>query len=336
MASLRQRGLGVQLALPGQAVASVGDALLGDPLPYASKGPGKRFALAPYGTAFVWAPYTAEGSFQAHGGWMSYLLTLFLMLVVNFILAWAVPTVVSYSTAAVPTVGLNAVPIALVYAAVILFGHSWRTAQNLPFHLLPGLTWAETMHTHIGLVVAIPYMVMQLAASAITAPLLNALGSTNLENYALGARPISYWQATFLTLGLQVIVIYAALQNANFKHHHLMRGENRSREKRGVHRAFKATSMFLALAVFICVVIGYGNGLWSLGNFVVTFGSQINTGGWNTPDSAAWVIPLLWWLPAGTIAWALHLLTWNVNALTEAEVQAVMEKQEQTEETSAE
>jgi hypothetical protein len=317
---LRQRGLGVQLVLPGAQVSAIGDSLLGiaDPLPYGTRKPNEPFRLAPYGTAFVWAPYV-DGGIKFH--WMPFLLSCFLEMLLSLILGWTVTTVASYCTST--SVGLNALPVALVYAAAIIFGQSWRAAQYLPRHLFPGLTFAETLHTHIGLVVALPYMAMQLAGSAISAPILTALGSTTLPNYATAPRPISFWGAVALQTCLAAFAIYAYLQNTSFKHHHLVQtatGVNASKERRGPNRAFKATSLFFGLAIFLCVMLTYANGLYSVGNFIIEFGALINTGAWNTPDSGYWTLPLLWFFVSGAAGWALHLLTWNVNALSPDEI----------------
>jgi hypothetical protein len=333
-------GIGIDLQVPVSSLQRVADtvvAAVNDPFPRATKLPGAPFRLASYGYAFVWAPYIAPGSFE----WVPFLLSLFLEFLLSFVLGWVVTTVASYVTAT--SIGLNAMPVALVYAVGLVFGQSWRAAEHLPRHLFPGLTWAENMHTHIGLVVSIPYFAVQLAGSALDAPVLTALGSTDLPNYATAARPISFWGAVALQTALQALAIYAYQQNASFKHHHLLVGPNgpnasAAKERRGTQRAFKATSLFFGLAVFLCVMITYPNGLYSLGNYVIEFGPLINTGAWNTPDSGYWTLPMLWFLVAGTISWAVHLLTWNINALTDQAIASMASKEfeGEAEETAAE
>jgi hypothetical protein len=84
---------------------------------------------------------------------------------------------------------------------------------------------------------------------------------------------------------------------------------------------FKATSIFFSLANAMAVFIGYGNGIYSAGNFMVVTGSYINTHGWNMPDTAAWTLDFLWPFAGAVAALGLHILTWNINDLSAADVQ---------------
>ena len=97
------------------------------------------------------------------------------------------------------------------------------------------------------------------------------------------------------------------------------------KEKLGSVRGFEKTSIFFSIASALGVFITYGNGLYTVGNFVVSFGSYINTGGWNTPDTAACTLDLAWPFVGALAGWALHLLTWNVKALTGEEIQAAVD-----------
>jgi len=159
---------------------------------------------------------------------------------------------------------------------------------------------------------------------------LAALGSTIVPDFTAGApnKPISYWGAVCLQTLLQTFVVYAWQFNTTFKHRHIINyDDNRTKGKRNRHRAFHATSIFFALAIFISVVVSYGNGLWSVGNWVVTFGSYTNTGTWNTPDGV-WTLDCIWWLAAGAVGWLAGLLTWNVDALTEQEILDIISSEE--------
>jgi len=69
-----------------------------------------------------------------------------------------------------------------------------------------------------------------------------------------------------------------------------------------------------------------------VGNFVVTFGSYINTGNWSVPDTAACTLDLAWPFVGALAGWALHLLTWNVKGLTSDEIAQAVEEEEAEEE----
>ena len=335
MADIRQRGTpAVRLVVPTSTVNAIAQTVtdtavaLGDPLPQSSKGPGGAIRLASYGEAFLKAPYHIDPFM-----WMSYLINLFLEFVLSFAMCVTVTNMASYATST--SIGLNAICVAPTYAVVLIFGQSWRAAYNLPRHLFPALTVAENLHTHVGLVVGIPYLAVQLAGSAVAAPVLNALGSNNLPNYATAPRPISFWGAVCLQTIICAFVVYAFLQNTTFKHHHLLqppKGPNARKEARGPNRAFKATSLFMGFAIFMGVIMTYGNGLYSCGNPIITFASYINTGGWSTPDSGAFTLDLVWPLVAGAAGWAMHLVTWNVNALSAMQVQEAVAAAEAEEE----
>lgn len=156
-----------------------------------------------------------------------------------------------------------------------------------------------------------------------SAPILNAIGGTIIPNYATAARPISYWGAVGLQTACVALAIYAFEQNTPVKHYH----NAQVKEKKGSVRGFRKTSIFFSLANAVAVFVTYANGLFTVGNFVVSFGSYINTGGWNTPDTAACTLDLAWPFVGALAGWALHLLTWNVKGLTKEEVKEAVEEE---------
>ncbi len=327
---VRRRGVGgadaVPLLVPGQQQQQqpqrVGDAsqqaLLADPLPTSKGAPG-RFQFEEWGTAFIWAPFHRR-PFR----FMPYALTLLIGLLLALTLSLVVT--VTASTANSATVAINAFVVGFWYMVALLLGMSYRAADGLPQHMHPGLSFSEMLHGKFGLIIAVPMMAVMLAGSAIGAPILTAIGGTNLPNYAAAARPITFWGAVGFQTALTALAIYAYQQNTAVKHFHLLYAV---KEKRGVQRAFKKTALFFSMTTGLAVTMGYANGLYSVGNYIVTFGSYINTGSWNVPDTGACTLDLAWPFVAAAVAWALHLLTWNVNGLVMGEVQEAAGEEEE-------
>jgi len=308
----------VALQIPGSTAAAASNALLGDPLP-TTKGSAMGMQFSEWGTGFVWAPYH-KIAFR----WAPYLILLFLAFVLAVVMGTAVPVVASYSTST--SVALNALPVAAITFIVLLLGMNFRSLDQVPQYMAPYLVFAEMFHGYVGAVVALPLIAVMLGGAALTAPILTAMGGTSLPNYATAARPITFWGAVGLQTALVAMGVYVYQQNQTVAHYHLA-----IKEKRGRQRAFKKTSIFFSLASAVSVFIGFGNGLYSVGNFVVTFGSYINTGAWSVPDTAACTLDLAWPFVGALVGWALHLLTWNVNGLTAPEVQLVVQEEEAAE-----
>jgi hypothetical protein len=283
-------------------------------------GNGKgRMQFGDWWKAVIWAPYDKPNyTFK----WLPYLITLFHVYVLAAVMSTVIPNIASLSTSTSP--GLNAITVALLTGAILLLGMSVRSADYLPQLMHPALAFVEWIHGHLGVVVALPMIALMFAGSATGAPILTGIGGTDLPNYAAGVRPISYWGAVAEQTSLVAFVIYMFLFNTPVKHYHLVQG----RKPKNYVGAFKKTSIFFALAHVIAICISYGNGLYSVGNFVVTFGSYINTGNWNVPDTAACTLDLAWPFVGGLAAWALHLLTWNVKGLTMEDLQEAVEEED--------
>jgi len=151
------------LLVPGSLVQSAQNALqhLGDPLPNYVKRDGTAGARASsYFHAFFWAPYVGVEKGGVRWHWMPFVLGLFVEYFLSFMVAITVPAMASYASGT--QVNLNAFTVAITYALVMLFGQSWRTAHYLPHYLMPSLTFADVLHTHIGLLVGVSWMGMQL------------------------------------------------------------------------------------------------------------------------------------------------------------------------------
>jgi len=336
-AGLHKRGAGLQvgttdyggiaLRLPGAAVDAISEGIanVGSPTPVYVKGKGQRWPRAvSYAWSFVAAPYVGVENGGRKFVWNVLLLAVVLEYFLSFILAISVPAMASYASGLL--VSINAFTLAATYAGATLFLQSWRTPHYLPHYLMPSLTFAENLHTHIGLCVSLPFMAAQLLGALTSAPVLKALGTTIVPNFQGGApvKTVTYWGAVCLQTLLGALCVYAYQFNTSFKHHHLIaeNDANANAEKLGPHRGFKAASIFFAFAIFLSVIISYGNGLWSVGNWIVTFGSYVNTGTWNSPDGT-WTLDCIWWLASGAVGWAAHVATWNVNALTEEQKVAI-------------
>ena len=318
---VRQRGIG--LIFPGETVNKAAESLLGDysksskvgdPLP-TTKGAPMRLQFSEWGYAFLWAPYSPKYPFR----WTPWLITMFMTFLLALAMAVVVPVTASWPTST--TVNLN---VALVTVGILLLGMSVRAADHIPQLMAPYLVFVESMHGHIGILSIGIWMIgCMLGGAALSAPILNAMGAIPLLNYATATRPIAFWGAVGLTLAVTAFTTFMFEQNTPVKHYHLAE----VKEKKGSVRGFHKTSIFFSLSSGLAVFITYGNGLYSVGNFVVTFGTYINTGGWNSPDTAACTLDLAWSFVGGLAGWALHFLTWNVKGLTKEEVQEAVEEE---------
>jgi glycerol uptake facilitator-like aquaporin len=185
--------------------------------------------------------------------------------------------------------------------------------MRLPRHLNPALTLAELIHGHVGLVVAIPYMAMQIGGSALAYVPLNQLGNSAIPNYTTALRPVTYWGAVAVDAGFGMMVIYTYLQNTSVMDH-LSGVAPRNAEASHKFRGFSNLALLSGLAVFVGVLLSYPSGTYTLSNMVPYFGPAIAIG-FTVPDLYSWTIPCLWSFAAAAAAYALHLLTWNVNGL---------------------
>jgi glycerol uptake facilitator-like aquaporin len=191
--------------------------------------------------------------------------------------------------------------------------------MRLPRHLNPAITFAEFLHRHVGLIVALPYMGLQLAGSATAFVPLHGLGSSAIPNYATALRPVSYWVAVAVDLSLGTFVVYAYMQNASVADK--LAGIPRHAEMSSKNRGFSSQAIVTGLAIFLSVFISYANGLYALANYVPYFGAAIDIG-FTVPTSNAWTLPCVWFLVAGTVGYLLHFVTWNMNGLGNADFQA--------------
>ena len=336
---VRKRGPGVTAQIPMQVVRSLAlvgektaekveqgvEALLGDPMESSGKGGSARMHFGDWTKAYLWAPFD-NPNYPLR--WAPLLITWFHTFVLATVLAVSVTITASIFTSVIT--GLNALGISIVTFGVLLLGMSVRSADRMPQLMHPALVCAENVHGHIGLFpLALPMLGLMLAGAALSAPILKALGGTFLPNYATAVRPITYWGAVALQTPLVAFAVYMFQFNTPFKHYHLAQG---TPKRKNSIAAFKKTSIFFSLANAIAIWISYANGLYSVGNFVVTFGSYINTGNWSVPDTAACTLDLAWPFVGGLAGWALHLLTYNVKGLTSDEMaQAVEDEAEDAE-----
>lgn len=284
--------------------------LIGDPHP---RGPGPETVLriSVGWSQFVWAPYAGREDFK----WAPWLRSIWLEFLGSFVLGWVVSTVVSTATAG--SVALNALTVGLTYGLFLAFFYSWRQTEFLPRHLNPALTLAELIHQHVGLVVALPYWAAQLGGAAFSAVFLNLTGGAAIPNYVAAPRPVSYWGAMGLDMFGAFFLIYAFVQNKSLRDHITASYRFRGEFSR-VYRGLSSTAALSGLAALFGVLIAFPNGMWTLGNLVVYFGGAIVLG-FSVPESASWTIPILWGLVGAVAAWALQILTWNVNGLLESE-----------------
>jgi|WetSurMetagenome_2_1015567.scaffolds.fasta_scaffold00074_47 hypothetical protein len=160
---LRNRGVpdlkpGLKLAILGEKVDAVAEALLGDPMP-TTKGAAMGMQFGEWWNAFLKAPYDKKPFY-----WPPYLITMFICFLLATIQGSVTANVASYSTTALP---LDPVPVALVTFVILLIGMSVRTADGLPQYMAPYLAWAEWWHGHIGLVVFFPMLACMIGGAAL-------------------------------------------------------------------------------------------------------------------------------------------------------------------------
>lgn len=266
-------------------------------------------------TRYVWAPWVGGFMFR----WAPLLRTMALTFVASWILCMGVSTMASMSTSG--SAAVNAHGIGFVYGLIILFFYSWRQSDQLPIHLHPAITLGELWHGHIGGIFALVSVTMNLCGSWLAAPCLQALRNSAIPDYRnIALRPVSFWGAAGLEMLLTCMVVFVVLQNASILDHLLVADRRAESDKKT--RAFSSRALFAALAIYIGVIIGYPSGLYTLGNITVYFGPAWNLG-FSVPDSASWTIyifmaPLL----GSLVAYAIHLLTWNMNGLTQEEFSA--------------
>lgn len=306
-----------KLQLPGApnlaAAAAKQQALLGDPQP--PTGQLQKIAVVnlddvPWVTRWWAAPWVGGREFQ----WGPMLRTMFIVFLGSWILAQSVSTVQSYSTS--PSVGQNMIGVAVTYALVVVFFYSWRQSDILPIHLHPAVTGAEWIHGHLGTLFCIPSMGMNYLGSFLSAPTLIAVGGSAIPDYAAAARPASFWGAAGIEMLTGLLFVYAILQNSSILNH--LGGMNADAEKKKGTRAVTSRGAIAGLAIPIGVAIGYGNGLYTLCNPTVYFGPAFNIG-FHLPDAATWTIFTLMPGLVAIAAWAIHLLTWNVQGISQPE-----------------
>ena len=263
------------------------------------------FVIQPWFQRLIWAPFP-NGEIK----WKPYLLSLWLEFYLSFFLSWTVSAVASVAVSG--STALNALSVGLAYGLFIMYAYSWRQFSLLPRHLNPALTWAELVHAHVGLSVAVPYWACQFGGSALSAVFLSLTGSSAIPNYATALRPVSYWGAMGLDLLFGFALIYTFVQNLSVEEELLPTGDFRSDERSRKYRGIRSTAILSGLAALVGVLCIYPNGLYALGNTVVYFGSAINLG-FNVPESGAWTIYVFWSWLGGILATMLHWLTWDVN-----------------------
>lgn len=292
--------------------------LLGDPHPSVQMQNGKlKVNREKLWTNGIWAPVGAREQIK----WPALSRSIFLELVHSFAYAYIVPTVVSISASG--TGGLNAFLVAVTSAMFILFSYSWRIAENTPRHIFPGLTIAYFCHNKFGVIYSLLYLAAQYGGSALANFPLGAAGNAAVPNPAGAIRPTTYWGYFGVEFGFGVLVLYAILQNQSLIDHLKGKRSAKKAEKSTMHRGNPGLPLIAALATFVGIMGGWSNGAWTLCNAVVYFGAGISLGF----TSNLWTVPLLWGLAAGVVAWALHIVTWNVNGYTWEEQMQIVQQE---------
>lgn len=267
--------------------------------------------MPPIANRFLMAPYHASG---VKWELKPYVISLWLEFLGSIFLSWVVSTVASVAVSG--STALNSLSVGLAYGGFLTYFYSWRQTAYLPRHLNPALTWAQLIHLHTGLVVAVPYWLCQYGGSALSAAFLALTGGSAIPNHATALRPVSFWGAMGLELVFGVLLVYSFVQNVSVEME--LMGESPmlqgsvSDERSSKYRGIRSTAIISGLAALVGVMAIYPNGLYALGNSVIYFGSAINIG-FNVPEAGTWVIYIFWSWLGGIVAYAIHWLTWDVN-----------------------
>ncbi len=256
----------------------------------------------------IWAPFKGREDFR----WAPYLRSIFMEYLGAVIFTWMLSTVASVATGA--NVAVNGFTIGFAYMIFIIGAYSWRHSVHLPRHINPALTMGELWHQRIGIIVALPYWAAQIGGSFTAWPILLATGAAAIPNYATATFPVAYVGALFLELFLAFIPIFVYMHNLSIDIHSYQLYNEDSSKTNHFHRVAVLVGLTYAIVVFI----GFPNGLYTF-NMVGYLGPAAILG-YGVPTGASWTIYTLFTLVSGVLAWAVHLLTWNMNGLTTDEI----------------
>jgi len=258
------------------------------------------------------APYAEANDIN----WGTYIRWWFLVFLMSIIQAIAMARVASGLNSSVPA--LNSVLLGLTYMLTTIFALSWRQSFGFRLHTHQSVIVSEVFHSHIGVVNALVILFWNSAGSAISGvfQLPGLLNCAAVPGAPFPASAVtSYWAAVGIDAPLGILVTLAFLHNIPL----ISSGtapELLSSETKNDRHALTNVSLLFGIALFIGTVVGFPSGIWAMGNSVIYIGGAI-TLGVSTPFPFAWSIPLLWPFVYGFIAWGLHLLTFNVNGLSE-------------------
>jgi hypothetical protein len=248
--------------------------------------------------------------------WGTYIRWCFLAFLMSIIQATAMARVASGLNSSVPA--LNSVLLGVTYMLTTIFALSWRQAFGFRLHTHQSVIMSEVCHSHIGVVNALVLFFWNCAGSAISGvfQLPGLLNCAAVPGAPFPASAVTnYWAAVGIDAPLGILVTLAFLHNIPLIFHGVA-GELLPSETKNDRHGLTNVSLLFGIALFIGTVVGFPSGIWAMGNSVIYIGGAITLGA-STPFPWAWSIPLLWSFVYGIVAFALHLLTFNVNGLSE-------------------
>lgn len=222
----------------------------------------------------------------------------------SLLLTWGLLTMADLTTSG--NAGLNAVLIGLVYAFLFVAILGWRHTTYLPRHLNPAFTIANFCAGNVGIVVGLLCYILPQAVGATLA---------GLVMYCLGTIPtvtftgVSGWYF-FLEMGLVTVIVFSLLHNLALDTHAY--GQDRERQGR-YHIHMHHNNSISGILLFVSVIIGFSVGLY-LFNVFTWLVVAINSG-----DYSFWYIYAFGSIAGGVAAWALSLITWNMNSLSKGD-----------------
>lgn len=274
------------------------------------------------GFRFAFMPYREPGDIN----WGQYIRWWFLLLLMSIIQATVMARAASGLSSSVPA--LNSLILATVYMGTTVFALSWRQAFGLRLHTHQSVVVAETWHQHLGFVNMLIVLFWNSVGSAISG-LFQRPGLLNCAAVPGAPYPaapgVSFWGAVGIDAPLGVLVTYAYLHNIPLMFHGMV-GKLLPSEKHNDRLGLHNVAFLFGLALFIGTFVGFPSGIWAMGNSVIYIGGAITLGA-STPFEGAWVIPILLPFLYGPIAFGIHLLTFNVGALSKEDFLAEEEEQ---------
>jgi len=205
-----------------------------------------------------------------------------------------------------------------------------RLTPHLGAHTNPMVTTFEFLHGKFGLVLAITYQGVQYAGAFIASALLNTtsgffIGQAGLPAIRrisddwinLGALPAlnNSAGAFFVCVFGATIILFFWAQQHRMDYH-----------RKSVMKTTHMMASTIGITWFVVVAVFYQLGFFTF-NPAVYAALAVTGANTQLPITNAWVYPIGATYAAAAIAWVIHWLGWNVNALRSGEITDIVDRQ---------